>query len=110
MATQITSNGSKWCGEAPDTIEDLFHTLQTETLHPMFERFGNFVEEAPSGLVRFWGNFATVSHVFQIDTDEPVLICGLTLAIRGNQATQSYRQMRAPDDRLPLLLTSAGAR
>ena len=114
--THIESNGSKWGGEAPDPIERLLERLQTETLDPMFEEYGNFVHPARKAhrecsertgwkdvytdagpiypdhpnAVRFWGNFLTYSHVFSIDTDDPALIEKLTAAIRANQATPIY--------------------
>lgn len=111
MTTIIESNGSRCAGEAPDTVEQLIELLSREPLDPSFERFGNFIltelrhciflgrdqyiekdlmyPESP-GMVRFWGNFHELSHVFQIDTDEPEMIERLTNAIRANQATSAY--------------------
>ena len=103
---KITCNGSKWAGQPPDTIETLLEVLATEPLRPEFEDYGNFIShlddpehgyedeakrEAAKGQVRFWGNFAHLSHSFNIDTDEPELIATLTKAIRDNQATAAYR-------------------
>lgn len=119
--TQIESNGSKWAWEAPDNIEQLLARLQSETLDPMFEEYGNFVSPArkahhqrdqstgwqhvytdagpvypdhPDAL-HFWGNFQTYSHVFSIYTDDPALIERLTAAIRANQATDAYQAAKA---------------
>ena len=95
---RINSNGSKWLGQEPDSIEDLFAVLAEYMLNPMFEDYGNFImalyPKLPSqkGVVRFWGNFLTVSHVFSIDTDEPELIENLTKAIRLNQERPDYRK------------------
>lgn len=97
--TTISSNGSKWNGQEPDSIETLFKMLETFALDRTFENYGNFVmvepvSEAgeylvPNG-VRFWGNFAEICHVFSIDTDDPELIERLTTAIRGNQKRADY--------------------
>ena len=86
--TTIHSNGSKWAGQEPDTIERLLETLAE---HPLdcarFKRFQYPVPGRP-GTVRFWGNFKHVSHVFNIDTGEPLVIQSLSLAIRQNLSRQ----------------------
>jgi hypothetical protein len=99
MTTTIISNGSKWNGQDPDSIETLFKVLDMFALDRTFEKYGNFViiepvSEAgehlvPNG-VRFFGNFAEISHVFSIDTDDPELIERLTAAIRKNQQRADY--------------------
>lgn len=96
MTTIIISNG----GGSQLPISALFDRLTSDPLDRAFEAFGNFVLEepeneagepiAPPGTVRFWGNFATYSHVFSIDTDEPELIERLTTAIRANQEREDY--------------------
>jgi len=119
---KIQSNGSRWAGGEPDTIETLLELLSREPLRPDFEKFGNFIthpvcrgvknpawtwgSDAPEwingpliypenpGAVRFWGNFLNVSHVFSIDTDEPEIIDRLTAAIRANQASAAYKDGR----------------
>ncbi len=91
MTTTIHSNGSKWAGQAPDPIELLEERLRTETLDPTFEDYGCFVSER-EGMTRFWGNFLTVSAVFQIDTDEPELIDRLSGLIEANRAMEQYRE------------------
>ena len=101
--TIIVSNGSKWMGEAADPIETLLEVLDREPLDHTFERYGNFIMPltaatllAPHrhpellGLTEFWGNFARVSHVFCIRTDDPALIATLTAAIRRNQEREDY--------------------
>lgn len=95
MTTTIYSNGSKWAGEAPDTIDALLKVLTSAPLHRDFD--GNFIyplEDMP-GTTRFWGNFETVSHVFCIDTDEPDVIKKLTAAIRKNQQRADYLNQQA---------------
>lgn len=107
MSTIIHSNGSKWAGEEPDGIEVLMKRLAEETLDPRFEQYGNFMQNhsalqwlygAPEwsclGMVRFWGNFLTYSHVFQIDTDDEAVIHPLMAAIKANMATPAYRAAR----------------
>ena len=103
MTTLIVSNGSKWMGEAPDSIETLLAVLATEPLDHRFEAYGNFITRLTAqnllnadrypehiGMTQFWGNFARVSHVFHIRTDEPALIASLRTAIRQNQARDDY--------------------
>jgi hypothetical protein len=68
---KIQSNGSKWAGEAPDTLEVLLDVLKTETLDPTFEQYGGFFYRLPGderydGEYHAFGNFLTVSHVFSI--------------------------------------------
>lgn len=97
--TNIISNGSKWAGESPDSIETLCEALATHTLDRTFEGFGNFVIADGDGPVRFWGNFIDVSHVFSIDTDEPALIERLTALIRANQEKPKYQAQQSPEQR-----------
>ena len=94
---RITSNGSTWAGEAPDSLETLLAVLTREPLDPRFEEYGNFAidlsleqRDQPPGTIRFWGNFYALSHVFSIDTDEQPIIDQLMAAIRANQQTQAY--------------------
>jgi hypothetical protein len=102
----IQSNGSRWAGEEPATINDLVTMLNTHPLDPSFERYGNFIIAnpisattreplLPKGGVRFFGNFYAYSHGFSIDTDEAAIIDGLTTAIRANQQTADYRNAKA---------------
>lgn len=108
----IHSNGSKWAGESPDTIDRLLEVLAAETLDPRFEEYGNFyIVNKPitttSG-VHFFGNFMTVSHVFNIDTDDQPTIDALTAAIRANQATAEYKRYRAELRKAPTAPRGAG--
>lgn len=116
----VKSNGSKWQGEPLDAISDLINVLRSTPLDPKFEEFGNFImpahgnkwsgqrneageriavstgplhPEAP-GALSFWGNFSLISHVFNVTTDEPDLIDRLTKAIRQNQATPHYVELK----------------
>lgn len=102
---KIISNGSKFYGEQPDTIEKLLEVLKTETLDPMYEQYGNFVNHNPkwlrkdiqekyNGCTQIHGNFMTISHSFDVITDEPETIEALTNAIRNNQKSTEYQQYR----------------
>ena len=105
---KIESNGSKWLGQKPDTIEELLKVLKKFPLDPVFERYGNFIypldgpegyekaedRKAAKGQIYFSGNFAGLSHVFGIATDDPAIIATLTKAIRENQASEQYKAIK----------------
>ena len=102
MTTTIISNGSKWAGEAPDSIATLLDVLGTHALHRLFESHlgegtGAFISVCQAsekwalpGTTRFHGNFIGLSHVFSIDTDDPDLIDRLTAAIKANVERPDY--------------------
>lgn len=93
MTIKIISNGSGFVGP----LSILEERLRTEVLDPTFERYGNFVYpcERRKGWTKIWGNFETVSHVFDIATDEPAVVARLRKAIRKNQATPAYKVAKA---------------
>lgn len=105
--TTIHSNGSKWAGEAPDTIEQLIEVLAQHPLDRRFEDYGNFIDRDPEwldgstkpGVVIFFGNFLTVSHVFNIETDDPEVIERLNRAIKANKRRADYRSQDKPKRR-----------
>lgn len=96
LNTYINSNGSRWYGEAPATIEDLLNVLKIKTLDRWFELHGNFILEGDEGTTRFFGNFFDVSHVFHIITNDPEVVERLTTAIRTNQQKPEYLAQDAP--------------
>lgn len=77
METIVNSNGSKWAGQDPDTIEELIEVLKHNDLD--LRRFAahGFISFGSSNgygnqsyrehSVRIHGNFLTVSHVFDIE-------------------------------------------
>lgn len=72
----IKSNGSKWVGQEPDTIEILIEVLKKEPLNvAQFAAYGFINWPDNSNTVRFFGNFKHVSHVFNIEgpEDSPIL-------------------------------------
>lgn len=95
VKTVIHSNGSKWAGQEPDTIEQLIEVLGKHTLD--IERFGafgfiTFVEGGNNGYssrnydkhtIRIHGNFLDVSHVFDIEGEYKTLF-PLIEAIKAN--------------------------
>lgn len=85
----IHSNGSKWAGEMPDSIEMLCEVLQQHPLDRTFEGYGNFYE-FDKGIAYFFGNFFTLSHVFQIETDDAQTIARLTGLIDENRKRPDY--------------------
>lgn len=107
----IISNGSKWIGEEADNIDELLKTLAENPLDPRFKTFitkhpcigvpgkrGGYVDGPrmyTANVTRFFGNFYTVSHVFQIDTNDHETIAALTKAIRTNLRRADYRAAKA---------------
>ncbi len=86
---RIISNGSKWAGEEPDSLETLLEVLRTETLDPRFEDRGSFVTQTSNGTVRIFGNFLTVSHVFNIEGTAEELAEAIN-AIEANRQSEHY--------------------
>jgi hypothetical protein len=102
---KIISNGSKWYGEKPDSIEILKEVLKTQTLDPTFENFGNFINNNPrwtnkeaqelyKGCSTIFGNFKTYSHVFNIITNDRELITELQELINKNKNTLVYQEYK----------------
>lgn len=106
-------------GNTPEALKLLLHNLTHFALDPTFEEFGNFgpfpavgchIREAPDGspvyipgdavhpahpfAVRFWGNFAHLSCVFQVDTDDAETIAFLVRLIAENRQTRAYKLAR----------------
>lgn len=101
--TIIHSNGSKWAGEAPDSIDTLINILKSNTIEELF--FSTYVEDNYTrsarkknhcpisiidGVGNFFGNFEELSHVFRITSNDPVVIAKLTKAIKANKGWEKY--------------------
>jgi len=109
--TVINSNGSKWAGEDPDSIEKLIEVLKNNTIEERFffwvdkrylpkgqkpyfccpiseDKFND--EEKHEGFFNFFGNFEEISHVFSIDTNDPKIIRELTESIQKNKGWLKY--------------------
>lgn len=82
MGTIIHSNGSKWNGQEPGTVDVLIDVLGKWRLDK--ERFRRFTQRQSNGAVRFFGNFMRLSHVFDIETNDADVISRLMRAIRNN--------------------------
>jgi hypothetical protein len=92
----IQSNGSKWHGQQPDTIEKLLEVLENHPLDTEMFPNGHYTVTNKEyfihpnrcqhliGSTHFRGNFVTLSHVFSIYTDEAEVIQKLTEAIDRN--------------------------
>jgi hypothetical protein len=107
MGTIIHSNGSKWIGQQPDSIEQLIDVLGKHTLDRTFEAYGDFTQrgarngrgEPVDGInqaVCFFGNFIDLSHVFRITTDEQDVIERLSAAIADNKKRPEYLRQPPP--------------
>jgi len=108
--TVITSNGSKWAGQSPDSIELLLEVLANNPLDRRFEAYGDFIygldsehgyttaelRAAAVGWVSFHGNFFKLSHVFNIRSNDSKVIEQLTSAIRSNQKRPDYLSQHLP--------------
>jgi hypothetical protein len=105
IVIKIISNGSKWAGQEPDTIEELLNALNRYTLDPTFEKYGNFVNSDPvwlkpevaekyKGCTVIFGNFIDCSHVFRIVTDDAEIIAALSEAIERNKETAEYKTFK----------------
>ena len=88
---RIISNGSKWAGEDPDSLETLIEVLRSETLDPRFEDHGTFVTRTNDGRAEIFGNFLTVSHVFQIEGTDAELAEAID-AIEANKRSETYQR------------------
>jgi hypothetical protein len=95
---EIISNGSKWAGEEPDSLETLIEVLTNgkDVLDSTFENYGNFIWEE-NGVWNAFGNFETVSHVFNI-TGTAEELRPLAEAIQKNVSSLAY--ISAKMDRL----------
>lgn len=110
MATLVQHVGSPWTPKR-DPLRELFRALETYTLDPTFEAYGDFIsetvpeiahilnEEKSAGLdtrrtVHVWGNFYDFSCVFSVYTDDDALIAKITAAVRANKDTDAYRAAR----------------
>ena len=78
--TEIISNGSKWMGEEPDTLEVLHARLATNKL----EDWSQWTYFPETKVHLFHGNFIDISHVFAIETDDREIIEQLQTAIKLN--------------------------
>ena len=63
---EIVSNGSKWAGEAPDSVEQLIDVLGHHKLESLWKRNRGFFEKIGDDEFRAFGNFTDLSHVFDI--------------------------------------------
>jgi hypothetical protein len=85
----IHSNGSKWAGQEPDSIDVLKDRLRNYTLDKSFEDYGNFCYK-DKGVYRLFGNFKNLSHVFRIDTDDKALVNEMRRLIKANKKRPDY--------------------
>lgn len=101
----LSTKPGSWRRE-PDTIDRILQYLENYTLDPTFENYGNFVDSNPewlapewarkyAGCTRFWGNFYSVSGVFDVITNDADVIRRLTTAIRRNQGSAAYASAKA---------------
>ena len=99
---EIIANGSNTYPYQKSTLSDLYRLLETYTLDPVFERYGEFVNRTPcwidgetarkySGASVIAGNFLSYSHAFYLITDQEELIRSLERLIEKNRASPNTR-------------------
>lgn len=88
--TDIRSCGSTWGGERPKSLNSLMVALVSSPLDRRFMDYGKFASHN-GDTWHFFGNFLELSHVFNITTDDPIVIETLRAAIRRNQHREDYR-------------------
>lgn len=94
---RFQSNGSRWAGQPLATFAELLDVLTREPLDPTFERYGDFIyRDGDSRLWFMFGNFAHLSHVFNLATDEPLLALRFARAVRANKRTRAYEALALP--------------
>ena len=69
----IRSNGSKWYGQEPDGLEELLIVLKEYELDIYPFALLGFMRYLDNGNIRLFGNFRTLSHVFNIEGKEAYL-------------------------------------
>jgi hypothetical protein len=81
MGTIIHWNGGGW--KSSDSLDELFHLLETEPLRPSL---APYVAQSPrfEYFTKFFGNFATVSHGFCVETDDMDLVARFVEALKRN--------------------------
>lgn len=85
--------------EARCCVDALIATLEREPLDPSFEEYGCFWEPEGGGVVGIWGNFANLSAVFRISSNDPEVLDRLGEAIRANRKRGDYRAARMAEQR-----------
>jgi len=98
----VNYKGSMSFEEQLATIEELKEILKNNTLDPVFEQYGNFVDRAPKwdnpesskqfkGCASIFGNFLTLSHVFHIITDDEQIIGEIEALVAENKKRPEYQ-------------------
>ena len=100
--TIIHSNGSKWAGEKPDTIDMLIERLNKYTIEERFfhsfwagqgkdrKQYQHCPISESNGKTWFFGNFEEISGVFRIETDDKEFVSMLTPHIKNNKGWVKY--------------------
>lgn len=88
--TNILWNGSKYTGEGPNPIEDLYDALGKYTLSPSLAPHC-VPSPLDQSLTHYFGNFIEFSHGFALDTNDPEVIERLNALITENVSSGVYR-------------------
>ena len=114
----IISNGSKWAGELPNSLDYLIHNLKNYMLDPTFERYGFYdlvvADEYLAGQVpkefkgyswHFSGNFFELSAVFSVYVADRETAYMLASLIYDNVMGEEYQSFITKNDARQLELS-----
>jgi hypothetical protein len=85
----IVNNGSQWAGQPPAPIERLYEVLENYTLDYHFNHISRIGE-----IYQFRGNFRLLTHVFNIYTDDPVIIKKMRILFCKNKRRKEYQKQK----------------
>lgn len=82
--TQIITNGSRFAGQKPASLEELYIVLQEHPLGDFWQKNGCEYADRETGITKFWGNFEDISHAFDVETSDPATASRLRRLILEN--------------------------
>lgn len=84
--------------DTPDSIPGLLDVLCAHPLDDFWLLTGVEIPSRESGAVRFWGNFADLAHVFDVETTDSALIERLRAGVDASLALAQLRSgLSLPD-------------
>ena len=107
MTTVIPINGHLKTDDWKTSLERLVEIIDSHPLNRAYEKIGGFIEhdarnlrkewlEGVENAVSFFGNFADISHVFHVVSNDAPVVERLTAAIAANRLTPAYLRQPPP--------------